>query len=257
MEDNTDIHLHRFTLNHKSDRQFFLIYVIAIWIVIVTGFGLDIVRKGAAHKLVYPLIIHAHAVVYVGWLILLTAQILLIRKRDYQTHRKLGQVAVILLPLMVVLGFEAPIVMDHIHRMDPNINLKLLMMSTQFTNIIGSMVLIIAGLVLRKDPSAHKRLMLMGTVGLTEPGFSRIIHHPLNLILGEGFWPYIIETYIGSITLMITLGAYDLITRKRLHPAFIFAMIWLLANEFVAAWLYYQPGWLTFTKQLIGKIGPQ
>ena len=40
--------------------------------------------------------------------------------------------------------------------------------------VVGSIVLLTAGFLMRRNPAAHKRLMVMGTIALTEPGFSRI-----------------------------------------------------------------------------------
>ena len=230
--------------------------LLVIWVVMITGFGLDMVKKAALHKLEYPMIIHAHAVVFTGWLVLFAVQILLIRKRDYKTHMKLGILALVLLPLMIILGPAAAIARGlariQAHMADSITNHTLSFMSTQFTNVLGASVLIVAALLLRKDASSHKRLMLMGTVALTEPGFSRFLVAPLSKVFGDGVWPYIIETYIGTIGLVFVIGAYDLMTRKRLHQAYIWAALWIFANEFNAAWLFYQPGWLAFIKHLIG-----
>ena len=60
-------------------------------------------------------------------------------------------------------------------------------LSVQFTNALGSGVLLTAGLMLRRNPSAHKRLMLLGTIAVTEPGFSRIWLNSRNL--GRSTWP--------------------------------------------------------------------
>ena len=239
-----------FAQEHPWDRNFFLVYLLIIWAVIATGFGIDMATRENGKFLSYPLIVHFHAVVYVGWLALFTTQILLIRKGDYTTHMRTGLAALVLLPLMAVLGPATAIVMDRL-RYDPA-STHVAFMATQFTNVLGCIVLICCGLLWRRDPSAHKRLMLMGTLAVTEPGFSRIWRSLLHGILGNGFFPYLAETYIGTIVLMLGLGAYDLVTRKRLHPAYVAAFFWVLANEMTAAWLFFQPWWLAFCRHLVG-----
>jgi len=202
------------------------------------------------------LMIHAHAIVFTGWLVLLAAQILLIRRKNFALHKKLGLFSLILLPLMIVLGLAAAFARIHAriqaHMPDAMINHTLSFLSTQVTNVVGAAVLIGAGILLRKNAASHKRLMLMGTVALTEAGFSRFLHQPLSLVFGDGFWPYIVETYVGTILLIVAIGVYDMTTRRRLHPVYVVSAIWILANEAIAAWLYYQPGWLSFTKHLVG-----
>jgi cellobiose-specific phosphotransferase system component IIC len=93
--------------------------------------------------------------------------------------------------------------------------------------------------------------MLLGMVALAEPGFSRLLADPLYAALGDGFINYIAFTYIGSIALVIGMGVYDQVTRRRLHPAYVAGALWIFANEITAAFLYYQPWWAAFTRRLI------
>jgi len=240
-----------FAPHHRWDRNFFLIFVGLIWLAMLTGFGLDMAQKAGRNALDYPLVVHLHALVFVGWLVLLTVQLFLIRRGEARLHRRLGVIALGLVPLMLILGPATVMTVDHQAFGQPH-SLPPQFMSTQFTNVIGSSALILCGLAFRGDAAAHKRLMLMATVALTEPGFSRFLKVGLRSLLHEGFWPYIVETYIGSLVLMVLLGAYDFATRKRLHPAFVAAVAWCLCNEALSAWLFYQPWWIVFTRRLIG-----
>lgn len=89
---------------HKWDRNFFLTYVVLLWFGILGGFVPEIVQHVARHKPPFPLIVHVHGVVFVGWLVLLTTQVLLIRRRRADLHRKLGIAAMGLAALMVIVG---------------------------------------------------------------------------------------------------------------------------------------------------------
>src|SRR5262249_11108560 len=67
-----------------------------------------------------------------------------------------------------------------------------------------------AGFLLRRRPGAHKRLMLMSTVGgLMPPGVAR-------LPLVSPHLPAIAAVAIGFL---LAVPTYDLLTRRRLHPA--------------------------------------
>ena len=232
-----------------GDRNFFLVYVALIWAATVAGFGLEMVQRYSQGELHYPLIVHAHAIAFVAWLGLLTTQVVLIRRGARAIHRRMGIVAVALVPLMAILAIATVIVTKTLKYGQPDTSFPF--MSVQFTNVLASTVLFIAGLWLRRSPSSHKRLMLMGTLVLTEPGIRRIVGHFLHDNFDDGFWPFMLETYGGTIALMLGAGAYDLLTRRRLHPAYVIAFVWCLFNQAVAAALFYQPWWGKLTTRLV------
>jgi uncharacterized membrane protein YozB (DUF420 family) len=224
--------------------------VFAIWLAIVVGFGIDIVRRAHIGALTFPLIIHLHAVTYTAWLVLIAAQVWLVRTGRVAVHKRLGLAAPILLPLMLVLGPAAAIydVANNPYMPDKWIA----WLSVQFTNAFGSAVLLAAGLLMRRDPPSHKRLMLMGTIALTEPGFGRIWEAPLSALWGDGYVPLTFATYVGTWLLVVAVGAYDVATRRRLHPAYVAATLWILVNEALAMWLFHQPFWLAAMKAMTG-----
>ena len=234
----------------RHDRNFFLFYVFLIWTSTVAGFGLDIVAKFAEGQLHYPLIVHAHALAFVAWLALLTTQVVLIRRGSLALHRRLGIAAVAMIPLMAILAIATVVVTKTLQYGAPGTSFPF--MSVQFTNVLASTALFVAGFRLRRTSTKHKRLMLMGTLVLTEPGIRRVVSYFLNGHFHDGFLPFMVETYAGTLVLMLGLGAYDLVTRRRLHPTYVLAFSWCIANQAVATWLYYQTWWSESTTHLVG-----
>lgn len=239
-----------FAPHHRHDRNVVAILVFAIWLAILLGFGIDLVQRARTSGLSFPLVIHLHAVAYTSWLLLLAAQVRLVRTRCVAVHRRLGRAALLLMPLMLVLGPAAVISQVASNPYMPD--RWIAWMSVQFTDALGCVVLLVAGLLKRRDPAAHKRLMLMGTIAVTEPGFSRIWAMALEARWGEGYVPLYFSTYVGTLILVIAVGAYDLATRRRLHPAYVGAALWIFANQALAVWLFYQPFWLAWMKALTG-----
>jgi len=45
--------------------------------------------------------------------------------------------------------------------------------SVNLVDIVGFLILLGCGIALRKNPAAHKRMMILATVSLADPGFSR------------------------------------------------------------------------------------
>ncbi len=224
--------------------------VFAIWLAIVAGFAIDIVRRAHLGALNFSLIVHLHAVAYTSWLVLLAVQVWLVRTGRVAVHKRLGMAALILLPAMLILG---PATAYYGVANNPYMPDKwIAWLGVNFTNAFGSAALLTAGFLMRRNSSAHKRLMVMGTIAVTEPGFSRIWEPFLEARLGEGYLPFYFSTYIGTLVLVVAVGAYDLATRHRLHPAYIAAALWILANEALATWLFYQPFWLASMKAMTG-----
>src|SRR5689334_7380511 len=93
----------RFAPYHKWDRNTFLVLTGLVWLGVVMGFG-PVILKHMQTGQSYPLIIHLPAAFFVGWLLLLTIQLLLIRVRRTDLHRTLGVAGVAMAPAMVVLG---------------------------------------------------------------------------------------------------------------------------------------------------------
>lgn len=239
-----------FAAHHRHDRAMIAGVVLAIWLAIVLGFGMDIVRRSHIGALKFSLIVHLHVIAYAGWLALLAVQVWLVRTGRRAQHKRVGLAALVLLPAMLLLG---PLTAYYGVADNPYMPDKwIAWLSVNYTNAVGSVVLLTAGFFMRRNPSAHKRLMLMGTIALTEPGFSRIWLDPLSTRLGEGYLAFYFSTYIGTFVLVLAVGAYDLATRRRLHPAYVAAALWIFANEALATWLFYQPFWLAWMKAATG-----
>jgi len=239
-----------FAPHHRRDRTMITTIVVTVWLAIVLGFGIDMVRRAHSGALHFALIVHLHVLAYTGWLVLLAAQVWLVRTRRLAMHKRLGWAALVLLPAMLILGPATAYygVVDNPYMPDKWIS----WLSVNYTNAVGSIVLLTAGFLMRRNPAAHKRLMVMGTIAVTEPGFSRIWMDFLEARVGDGYLGFYISTYIGTFLLVLAVGVYDFATRRRLHPAYIAAALWIFANEALADWLFHQPFWLAAMKHMTG-----
>ena len=209
----------RFAPYHKWDRNFFLTYVVLIWFGVLNGFVPEIVKHIAKNKPNYPFIIHVHAIAFVGWLVVLTIQTLLIRRSRHDLHRKLGVAAMGLAAVMVVVGPATAIYMQRYHWGTPESDPAFL--AIQLTDILAFAGLAGAAFLLRGNSPAHKRLVILATLYISDAGFARFLGDGVHAFAGDGFLPFMLEAYLANDFLVLGLGAYDLVTRKRLHPAYI------------------------------------
>ncbi len=234
----------------KSDRNFFLTYVVLLWLGILGGFVPEIVSHIAQHKPPFPLIVHVHAIVFFGWLTLLTTQVLLIRRKRPDLHRTLGTAAIGLAALMVVVGPATAIVMQRYHWGTPESDPPFL--AIQLTDIIAFAGLAAAAFAFRNESSAHKRLILLATLYISDAGFARLFGDGVHGLVGDGFWPFLAEAYLANDVLAVGIGVYDVITRKRMHPAYVAGMAWTFALQLTASALYHAPVWKPIALALIG-----
>lgn len=238
-----------FASYHPWDRNFFLLYVVLIWAAILGGFVPEIVRhylKGAPPQ---PWMVRLHGTAFVGWLVLLTTQVLLIRKRKVRLHRRIGISGAVLAGLMVLLGIGAALTVQNrdlgTPQADPGgFGLQLLDM-IEFAGLAA------AAISARNQPAAHKRLILLATLSLVDAGFARFMGEQLLALLGSGAWEFWVAAFSGNAVLIFGIGVYDWITRRQLHPAYVFGALWIFAGQMVASWLYYNAAWKNIATTLI------
>jgi hypothetical protein len=230
-----------FPANHPWDRNFFLLYVGLAWFGILMGFIPDIAHHVSSHARPFPPIVHFHAAVFMGWLALFSVQVLLIRTKRWEIHRKLGFAMLVVAAVMMVLGPATALIADHgeigTKDADPAF------LSIQFTDIVAFVGLLSAAVIFRKTAPVHKRLMLMATIYITDAGFARWLGGPISGALGHSHFAMWASAYSCTATLILGIGLYDLITRKRLHPAYLAGLAWAAAMQFAAIGLYFTPAW--------------
>lgn len=241
----------RFAPYHAWDRAFFLTFVALSWIAIVMGFGPELHGQLKGRAPFPPLIVHVHAVVFTGWMILFTAQIWLIRSRRTGIHRKLGLVAVALVPVMVVLGVAATLVSRGL-RFEAGRTDMLVFMIVPLTDMVLFPSFAIPGLLLRKDSAAHKRLIMLATIMLLPAAFGRWIGPWIIVHWGDGFLGFMAQSYLGPDVMILAAIVYDRMTRGRVHPVYWIAAPWILAVQAITSAIYHWSGWMPLAQRMIG-----
>lgn len=240
----------RFAPRARWDRDFFILFVALIWLGILMGFVPEIAAHIRMHKPAYPLVVHIHAAAFVGWLCLLTTQVALIRGGRVDIHRKLGIFGAVLASTMMVLGLATSVIVDRRHFGTPDNDPQFL--AIQLADLLNFGVMAGAAIAWRKISSAHKRLILLATIFIANAGFSRWWGDPIAKIVGSGLWQDWMVFFLADALLVALIGAYDLITRRRLHPAFVAGAAFGLSVEVIAVWFYTSPWWKPVSIKLLG-----
>lgn len=232
--------------SRAAEHRFYTTMSIVAAVVIVAGFGNTYAPKIGSGTPV-PAIVHLHALVFVSWLILFIAQAVLVMRGKIKLHQQVGTAGMALAALMLIVGTMTAINAARLgHRGIPGVVFPdvegFLLLNVDVTIVFA--VLVAAGWWFRRKPQVHKRLMLMATVGgLMPPGISR-------LPLVSGHTPAIALLVIA----FVLIGpVHDLITRRRIHPAYI---VGVFASVFafppVAAALSALPPWHRVLVWMIG-----
>ena len=221
---------------HRWDRNFIAGLILYVWLGILLGFGGDIADHVLSHKPAFPLIVHVHAVVFVGWLVLFTVQAGLIRARRPELHRRLGYAMLGLAAFMLVIGPATALHMDRVHLQEPDADPTFVYI--QLTDMLAFAVLTGAAVLLRNSASAHKRLMLLSLLYISDAGFARLLGPFVAPLIAGPYWSNFFGDYLASDLGMLAIAIYDLRTRGRLHPAYVAGLAFVTTVELGGTWAY-------------------
>ena len=210
----------------RTDDAFFVTMSFLILAGVLFGFAHSYFLRGAVFAKLPSLLVHVHGAAFSLWIILFIVQTLLVAKRNIRLHRILGTFGGFLAASMILLGWTATFAL--IRRgvpLPPGLPAPMFVV----LNCLGITcfgILTAWAILVRNQPAQHKRLMLLGTLGLTGPAISRwpidfIQQHPANV--GIFFFAYV-----------LTVLAYDLITRHKPYRVTVIATIMVLAVQPIA-----------------------
>ena len=245
-----------FPAHHPGDRTFFLGFLVFAWIGVLLGFLPPLAGRLAGRAdYIAPLILHIHAASFVGWMGLLTAQILLIRTRRTPTHRRLGALGALLIPIMVLSGFFAEGYSQRFYLTHPPDSQAFFIIPIYYVIAFG--LLATTALAQRSDPPAHKRLIFLATSVIVGAAYTRVWGRALTELVGDGFWGLMVNTFTGTHLFLLAALAYDWWSRKQIHPVLLIAVPAILASELVVSWIYHAPGWLPVARAIASALpGP-
>ena len=208
----------------------------------LAGFGVDIPRFVKENPPA-PQVVYVHAAVFTVWLLLLTAQVLLVLRDRVGWHRRLGLFAAGWACLMAVLGPWAAMASLAANLQHP-VDITPPFLSVNLVDIGGFLALLAWGFALRRNPAAHKRMMILATISLADPGFARfsdwLMPEPVSAV------PWFFDVFYGNVLLIALMGAWDW-WKGRLMRSFVVGAAALLAGEFVASVLYFWGPWKALT----------
>ena len=235
----------------SRDRRIYVVWIGVVWAAIVAGFGLDFVRY-LSETPPPPFILHAHAAVFVLWLGLVTLQILWVEMGNLRRHKQLGWLTVAVSALMVPLGLAAAFVDQARQVAHPDYAPQFL--ALEFEEMIAFSVFMTAGVFFRKNPAAHKRLMLLSAVAISDAGSARIWLMGIKTEV-PGLFGWWLQYFWGIFLILVAMAVWDLWRRGRIHPAVLFGAALLWTGEIVVTILNFSPAWHDAMVRLVNAWG--
>ncbi len=166
------------------ERRFYTAAAVATALPVLIGFARTYYLKFAFDTPALPsLLVHAHGLVMTLWFALFVVQAVLIARGRVGWHRRLGVFGAILALSIVVLGVSVALGMARRGEwagMPP-----LVFLVVPLGDMVVFSMLAAAGLLLRRRPAFHKRLMLLASTSLLAAAVTRI---PVGFIETGARW---------------------------------------------------------------------
>ena len=215
-----------------GDEKFFMRGAIAMALVTVAGFSTQLAMGRSSFS--SPPLVHAHAIVFMGWITLYVTQNVLVSRDRIDLHRKLGWIGAGWIVAMVVLGTAVTVAIVRRGQV-PFFFTPLHFLIFDPLTVYTFAGLTVAAIVMRRRTEWHRRLHFCGTALLMGPGFGRLL--PLPLLT-----PWSFEANFAAVMLFPIAGVIaDWRRSGRVHPGFKWGIGVMLASLALTEAVTYSP----------------
>jgi hypothetical protein len=225
----------------RFDHIFFSAMAVLILATVFLGFARTYYLAGVFHAPLPSLIVHIHGAAFTCWVLLFVAQTSLVLAGRVDIHRRLGIVGFLLACLMVVLGVL--VATDSLVRHTT----QAVKFDARAFYIVPLTDLVIFGVVIffgfreRRNPAAHKRLMMIATIAISDAAIAR---WPVAFVSGGRYLRV-------QLVLLALLAIYDLWSTRKLNRATLWAGVFLIVLELLRVPVGNTHAWHRFANWVI------
>lgn len=217
---------------------------VAVVVAVSVGFAPTYFLRSRFQTTGLPLYLQVHGLAFSAWVVLFTAQTLLVAARRTDVHRRLGWAGVALAVVMVVAAAGAAIFSGRRDIGAGQGDAALTFLATPFLSILVFVILVAAAVSFRRRPETHKRLMLLATISILDAAVAR---WPFE-ILSTSDW----ALYFWTDLLIVGAILYDLASRRRVHPADVVGGVLIVAGQTLRTVLGETDAWHTIARAILG-----
>lgn len=195
----------------QLERRFFFVMALAMAATIVAGFSLNVAMGRSTFA--SPPVVHAHGIVFMGWVALYLAQAFTIASGRRAIHVRLGKAAYVWIPVMVLAGSVIIVRSARVHG-GPFVFALNEFLISNLALLLCFAALALWSLRIRRHNGWHRRLMLVAMTILTGPGLGRLLPMPLMI-------PYAWTiSFLATLIFIAVAMVYDRRRRGQVHPAY-------------------------------------
>jgi hypothetical protein len=215
-----------------GDDRFFLRAAIAMALTVAAGFSLQLAAgRSTFHS---PLLVHAHAITFMGWVTLYLLQNIFVASDRMSLHRRLGWIGAVWLVPMLVLGCWVTVAMVRRGQVPFFFRPAQFLVFDPMT-LFAFVGLTIAAIRSRRETAWHRRLHYCGMSLLLGPAFGRLLPLPL-------LQPWAWELTFAACLIFPAAGVIADIRRTgRAHPAWRWGIGTMLATLALTEAITYSP----------------
>ena len=186
---------------------------------------------------------HLHGALFTGWVVLFIVQTALVANHRVALHQRLGVAGAVLATVMTAVGITTAVKAAARGAAPPGAD-PLAFLAIPMGDMVVFPIFVAAALWMRRKKESHKRLMLLAYISIIVAAVARL---PGVLPLGPlGFFG------LAFVFLLVAVF-YDLISRRRVHPAYIWGGALLVASVPLRLMVSGTEAWQAMARFLVGR----
>lgn len=218
-------------------------FAVGAALIAVAGFARTYYLRFLFQTPFLPPLVQIHGAIMTLWLVGFILQTWLIEARCVRLHQRLGVLMAALAVMVVVLGEILTVNgvkrEGHLHK----IGKFHYLLGINSVNLLLFAVLVGMGIVVRRKPDLHKRLMVLAAVTLLAPAVARIVllftHKPLPQFLA----------FYACLFLCVTV---DTLRHRRVHPVFAIGALVIIVAFQLSYFTVQTHAWMTMVIERFG-----
>ena len=194
-----------------------------------------------------PVALYIHGALAFSWLCLFFIQATLIRFDNFRLHRILG-----VLGIFIAIGTALSLMPAGVYQVQ--LELDRGSGESSYSTMVGVatsatifLSLVIAGILNRKNPQTHKRLMLLSTIVLLWVAWFRFRHYFPSVPRPDIWFGLVLPN-----SLIIIAWIWDIVANRRLHPALGWVGGFIIVDGIIETILFDNPTWRLLGKNIFG-----
>lgn len=215
-----------------GDERFFLRGAIVMAAIVAAGFSLQLAMGRSTFA--SPLRVHAHAIAFMGWVVIYVLQNFFAASGRMALHRRLGWIAAAWMVPMILLGCYVTAAMVRAGHV-PFFFRPLHFLVFDPMTVLTFAALTSSAIVMRRRTDWHRRLHFCGTAMLIGPAFGRLLPMPL---LQPWSWEC---AFAACLALPLAGMASDLRRSGRVHPAWRWGVAAMIGGFLITEAVTYSP----------------